>query len=178
MALQDQPINHFVVLRDRGGNDVRLNFKSNGDSVLTAASLHADLIAAIGPLTQALILQSGWTYSQYEDDPTVDANNGEIEKRAELSVLLVRETVPQPGQTRYGSITIPAPVDALFQATSGPLFNVVDPTNAALQAFLALYTAGLGVLPAFTLSDYQTIEDPSVPGNVTGKRISKKSRKG
>lgn len=177
MAFVEMPITHFVELKDRGGNVARLQFKSNGTASLAADQLSDALLAAIDPLTDAKVIKYGYTSMSMEDDLSVTADNGEIENRAEIVVALETETPPTPGQTRYAGISIPAPVVAMFQATSGALFNVVNPNYAPLQTFLGLFEYGL-VLPALTLSDYQTILDPAVAGNVVGKRIHKKSRKG
>lgn len=177
MALQEMPIIHFAVLKDRGGNISRVQFKSNGTSSLTADALSDAFLAALDALTYAKVIKYGYTSASEEDDLAVDDTNGEVEKRAEITVALETEAVPAPGQTRFANISIPAPVDEMFEALSGPSFNIVNPAYAPLQTFLELFVAGL-VLPSLTLSDYQTILDPSVTDNVKGKRITKGSRKG
>lgn len=178
MALVEMPITYSVTLKDRGGNTSTLQFKSNGSAPLTAGTLMVSLKDTLQAITQAKVIKCSYRYGYEEDDLSVSASNGEVEEKAVITVALATTTPPQPGQTRYANIQIPAPVPGLFQAAFGELYNVVDPTDAGLQAFLANFEYGAGVLPALTLSDGQTIEDPTVAGNVKGKRIHAGSRKG
>lgn len=178
MALVEMPIVYSVTLKDRGGNTSTLQFKSNGDSTLTAGALMSSLVSTLQVLTQAKIIKYGFKYSQEENDLSVSAVNGEVEEKAVITVALATTTPPEPGQTRFANIQIPAPVPSLFQADYGELYNVVNPNDANLQAFLANFEYGAGVLPALVLSDGQTIQDPAVAGNVKGKREHRGSRKG
>jgi len=151
--------------------------KTTATTPLGASNLLDTAMPLLQALSKAKMVSATFTWGYFEDDPVTDATNGEVEEKAEISCALVLSG-SGPGQTTKATISIPAPVDALFQATSGSLYNVVEPSNAALQSALALYETGFGVAGAFTLSDYQGIQDPTLPGNVSGKRIHKGSKKG
>lgn len=177
MALVEMPIVYSVTLQDRGGNQATLQFKSNGDSILTASDLLNSMVTTLSAITQAKVVKYGFRYGYEENDMSALTTNGEVENRAVITMALETTTPPAPGQTRYANIQIPAPIDALFQAASGDLYNVVNPANAALVAFLNNFEYGAG-LPSLVLSDGQNISDPTVAGNVVGKREHRKSRKG
>lgn len=176
MALQESPIEYFFTVKDRGGDTVQLRFKSNGDSVVTAANLFTNIRSALAAITSAKIIKAGYSYLLNEDDDSVTVNNGEVGVKAVITCSLVRETPPAPGQTKFANITIPAPVDAMFTAQTGPGYNVVNTAYAPLQTFLTLFTEGLGLLPSLVLSDGQTIADPTVASNVKGIRAPKRNR--
>lgn len=177
MALQNLPAVFKLILKDRGGNTAPMIFKSNITSQSVAQDMLTALLIAIPSLSKAKVIQATYSLGQVEDDQTIGTGNGEIEERASINLALVADA-GSTGQTKYAEIAIPAPVDGLFQATSGRLYNVVDPTNATLQTLLDFYTAGWGISGSLTLSDGQTIEDPTVAGNVNGKRTHRRSRKG
>lgn len=177
MALVVKYVDMRIQLKDRGGNIVPMIFKTTATTPLGASNLLDTLIPLVQALTFSKVISATYTWGYAEDDISVTTGNGEVEERAELSAALVKSAFGA-GQTAFGGISIPAPVIGLFQATSGPLYNVVEPTYAPLQNLLALYEAGFGIAGALTLSDYQTIQDPTIPGNVVGKRVHRKSRKG
>lgn len=177
MSLVVQYVTLRFQIKDRGDNVVPFVIKTTATTPLGASNLLDTYIPLLQALTLGKIILATYTWGYFEDDPTTDATNGEVEERAEIDCKLILSG-SGPGQTKSATISIPAPVPAMFQAASGPLYNVVEPTYAPLQSFLAEYEAGLGIAGSGTLSDYQTIADPTVPGNIEGKRIHKKSRKG
>lgn len=178
MSLVSYPILQFVKVQDRGGNKFDLRFHSTGDNFVAAQNLLTTWADALAQLTQCQIIERGFTWKEVETDQTPLSAFGEGEKKATISVKLVTETPPNPGQTKVAQINIPAPVDSLFLATAGDGANIVDVTNADLIAFLQQFEEGLGLLPSLTLSDYQNILPPDVEGNVKGKRTTRKSTKG
>lgn len=175
MTLQNAYVTFRLQLKDRGGNVVPMNFKSTITTTISANQALDWLVANVPPLTLAKLISASYTTGYTEDDQSITELNGEIEEKAEIQAALVQDL---PGQSKFGVITIPAPVPGIFQATSGVLYNVLDPNNADVQTLLGAYEAGFGLFGALTLSDYQTIQDPTIAGNVTGKRIHKASRKG
>lgn len=178
MAYVPKPITHYFNLIDRGGNRFRVQFKTTGTSFTASYDLLLDGLAALQAVTGLGVVSYGLTY-QEEDLAVVPLNTmKEGEEKAEINVALVTETVPLPGQTTRGTFLIPGPVDGLFLADAGELRNIVDPADAALLALLALFEEGAGILPSYSLSDYQTISDPAVTGNVKGVRITRASRQG
>lgn len=178
MARVVYPIEHFAKLQDKGGNKFQMRWYSTGVDPLLANDLMGNWAPALEALTQCKILETGWVYRMVEADQTPASTDGEGEKKAMISVKLVTETPPNPGQTKVSQILIPAPVESLFLATAGAGANIVDVTNADLQEFLYQFTEGLGVLPSLTLSDFQLADDATVEGNVAGKRVTRKSNKG
>lgn len=178
MTLQQAAITHHVQLKDRGGNTARLQFKSNGFNTTQADGLSANFRIAMTEVSVAKIVKIGYTVDYIDDDISVDDTNGEVEERAVVTVALEQAAPPAPGQTPFANIIIPAPYASVFQATSGRLYNVVDPSFAGLQGLLSLFQYGAGILPALTLSDGQYILDPTVQANVFGKREHRGSRKG
>jgi hypothetical protein len=178
MALVSTPIVHFFNFLDAGNKTFKIRFKTTGDNFTASYNLLQSGAAALAEMTNLTLVSQGLTYIEVESDEVSGA--GEGEKKAEISAKLVTEDPAYaPGQTRYGQIYIPGPVDGLFAGAAGTdLYDVIDPNDAAVQALLALFEAGLGILPSYTLSDYQTILDPTVAGNVKGKRITRRSRSG
>lgn len=178
MALEEFPIELFATVQDRDGNKFNLSYFSTSTTLLTAGQLWEDWVAALPTVTKCQIIKTGYTYSQVETEDTPLEEFGEGEKKAEINIKLVTGDIPLPGQTKTGKIIIPAPLDELFLAEAGDGATIIDVNNADLQAYLNLWYAGLGVLPSLTLSDFQTVKDPSVVANWKGKKTTYKSRKG
>jgi hypothetical protein len=180
MSLVLQPNTIFVELMDSGKNKSRMQFKTNGYNILNTELLAVAVHDAVAAITDAKIMGYGFTAAFKETDETgqslVKCN---VEERATLVCALVQSTPPAPGQSKYGTIHIPAPKDGIFKGALGSEeYNVVDVADTDLQTFLDLFSVGLGIMPACTVSDYQCIEDPGTPGNVTGKRQHRGNRKG
>ena len=178
MARTAYPIEHFVKLIDKGNNKFQMRWYSDGTVYATAQDLNLAMVTALEAITDCLIVEAGYTFRFVEADQTPLAAYGEGEKKAMISCALVTETPPNPGQTKYAQILIPAPKEDLFLATAGSGANIVDVENADLVAFLQNFAVGAGILPHLTLSDFQAIKDPSVPANLSGKRVTRKSSKG
>lgn len=178
MARSAYPIEHFIKLIDKGGNKFQMRWYSTGTVYATAETLNNSVVNDLEALTDCLIVEAGFVFRFVEADQTPQATFGEGEKKAMISCALVTETPPNPGQTKYAQILIPAPKESLFLATAGEGANIVDVTNADLVAFLNNFYEGAGLLPALTLSDFQMIKDPSVPANLSGKRVTRKSNNG
>lgn len=178
MAMVDYPIQHFAKLQDRGGNKFDMRWHSTGTVQTAAWDLYNNWLPALQALTQCKVIEAGYVVKQAEQDQTPLPTNGEGEKKAMISCALVTETPPNPGQTKFAQILIPAPVDGLFLATAGEGANIVDVENSELLAFLESFTVGAGLLPSLTLSDFQTIKDPTIAGNISGKRVTRGSTRG
>ena len=71
------------------------------------------------------------------------------------------------GELETVNTFIPAPLDALFVAETGPNRNVIDVTNAALLAYLAHFKAS-GI---FMISDGENLDESSPL--LRGERITK-----
>ena len=178
MARSTYPIEHFVKLIDKGNNKFTMRWYSTGTVYATAEQLNLAMVTSLEKITQCKIIEAGFTHRFVEADQTPLAAYGEGEKKAMISCALITETPPNPGQTKFAQILIPAPVESLFLATAGDGANIVDVTNADLIDFLNNFYEGAGLLPALTLSDFQMIKDPSVAANISGKRVTRKSNNG
>jgi len=129
----------------------------------------ATIATRLTALTSGLV-QSYRVGEKFEEDTLVVGTAGsEIE-----NVALISARIDNPAE-KYAQLRIPAPVDGLFNATTGSGRNIVNPAFAALQTYLGSFVTTTGIA---TLSDGETLLAPATAGNVTGKRIHRASRKG
>jgi len=177
MALVEFPILHWVIGIDRQSNQFRFEAQSDGTLTATADALSNSLLAAFQAVSDLKVIEYGYRTVSKETDISPPVGDVAGEQKAQMICALEIETPPQPGQDRFGRINIPAPKNTLFLAATGDGNTVVDVTNADLLTFLDLWTSGI-VLPGFTVSDFQHILDPSIEGNIKGKRITRSSKKG
>lgn len=158
-----------ITLVDSGGNKSTMRYDLSSVDLTTAAVDAATLASRLGAITDAVVL----SYSvgeKFEEDTTFYAAAGvHVEDVALLSCKI------DDPEIKYVSLRVPAPVVGIFQQATGPNSNLVDPTDADLQTYLGSFATTGGIA---TVSDGETLEDPSVSGNVTGKRIHRGSRKG
>lgn len=154
------------------------------DSEGSTSTVQYMMSAAVDTLAEAVIIQNlvigNWAsisdsvIKQYgvseifEDDAFALPAGVEIEKRAVITARLAT-TFP-----KYANITIPAPNQAIFLATTGPNAKVVDVNNADLQQHLDLFFQATG----FLISDGERLADPSVAGNVYGHKAHRRSKRG
>lgn len=71
----------------------------------------------------------------------------------------------------YGTFAIPSPASAIFVASTGTNANNVDPTDADVQAFMALF----GATGGFFISDREHMIDWD-DALFKGKRVQRRSR--
>ena len=165
MTLQATGWTYTVVLSDQGGNPSKLIYSLVATNYTDAAVAAATIIAALTAVTDLAIKST--SLSENYDEDTLVYGTAEAE-----NVALIVAKLTTAGKTV--NIRIPGPKDALFVAASGPEYNVVDPSNTALQDYLAIWEA-LGLA---TISDGETIRDSATAGNFSGHRIHRGSRKG
>jgi hypothetical protein len=167
MALVADPVKISVQVVDTGGNTSRKVYPTNltvaAGSIAAIETARDDLVAALEAVTDAVVLKTGILIGETEDTALFGA--GEIENQANIVVNLAT-------QGKKAVMSIPAPVDGIFVGASGPNYNIVDPTDAAVLAYLALFETG----GDFTLSDGEQLDD-TTPFNY-GKRIHRASTKG
>jgi len=166
MALVSSGFLLTVRLVDQGGNKSTLRFNLSSADAATAATDASAVLAALAAVTDAAI--QSYSLAEQFDDATVNSGSGEVENMASIVARI------DDAEVKYATIKIPAPVDGIFQAASGELYNVVDPADVALVAYLQLWQTGNEA----TLSDGETLLSPGTAGNVVGKRIHRASRKG
>lgn len=179
MAIVSQGFNASVKLVDAGGNDSVLRFDVQGATYATALANLQAIVAALDPLTNALV--AGYTVAEKfaEDTDQYGAAGSEIENIAQI-------VSPLETTGKYATVKIPAPVDAMFVGTTGPDRNKVNTSYAALLTYLGLFTdkTGYGTPGADAIalvSDGEKIKPDdanSRPFIEAGKRIHRASRSG
>ena len=119
---------------------------------------------ALDAVTEATLQDFGVTHVE----PLYQAGLGNISVRALVNVWA--EDTENPNDVlSISSIDIPAPVVTIFQGTSGAAYNVVDPADTLLQAFVnALSDNAL-------ISDMEKIDTGAgVAGIENGRRVTRK----
>ncbi len=166
MALVTQGWQLHVVLTDQGGNQSTLRFDMTAATHLLAEPDRVAILAALAAVTDCAVT-AHYLREVFQED-SVLFGTGEGENIASISARIDNAAI------KYATVKIPAGVAGLYQAAEGPLYNVVDPADAALITFLELWETGGEAL----LSDGEALDSPSTAGHVTGKRIHRGSRKG
>lgn len=161
MALTKTGYSVTATLEDLGANRSTMQFS------VDSAELLADVVTAAGTLMTGLAAVTdaaivSYRVSEVYEDPAATPA-GEIENQA----LLVVNTA----DGKKALMRIPAPVDGIFAAASGPNYNVVDVNDADLLTYLGNFEAGAGV--EFTISDGTTFTSL-----ISGKRIHRGSTHG
>jgi len=153
-----------VDLIDNGGNVTSRRYELTAGTFTDADSdLTGTIVPALQAVTDAKVKSFFVEVTTVEDALTLPASGIEIENLALLDLQIVGH--PEKSAT----LTIPAPKPAIFVATSGDGANVVNPANAAVLAYVALFGA----------SGQALVSDGEVSaGIVSGKRIHRKSSRG
>lgn len=175
MSLVSKGVFLNVTLADAAGNKSNLQLATKYTDLADLSTNIADITGAGGVLadlnaiTDATIVSYSIGEAFAEDATFYGAAGSEVEANA-LIVAKVDGSVP--GKTV--SLRVPAPVDGMFLGTTGDNRNIVDTADADTRAWLANFTS-TGVL---TVSDGESIEDPTAAGTWKGKRIHRGSRNG
>jgi hypothetical protein len=166
MALTSKGFYLHVTLVDQGGNRAVLRYDLTGVDFATATANATNILAELAGVTDAAV----WSYNLGEafEDGAISYGGGEVENVASISARI------DSTEQKYATIRIPAPSDGIFSAAGGPGYNIVDPADVDLLAYLATFETGEDAL----LSDGEALDTVATAGNVTGKRIHRKSRKG
>lgn len=155
-----------VTLSDTGGNKSVLKYDLTAADAATAAADAATIIAALDAVTDAAI--SGYALGEGFEDSAAVYGLGEVENVAMISARIDSDEV------KWATLRIPAPNSGIFKAASGPDWNIVDAADVALVAYANLFATG----EQCYLSDGEALDSPGTAGNLVGKRIHRKSRKG
>lgn len=166
MALTSTGWYLHVTLSDTGGNHSVLRYDLTAADAATAATDATAILAALNAVTDAAI--AGYSLGERFEDSAAIYGGGEIENTA--SVMGRIDNV----EVKWANLKIPAPADGIFKAATGPDYNVVDAADTDLQGYLTLFVDG----EECYLSDGENLLSPGTAGNVYGKRIHRKSRKG
>jgi hypothetical protein len=162
MALVTDGFTLYVELVDRGGDSTTKSFELSSANYAAAITDAATVVAALDAATYAKIRQYSVSEKFKEDSFTLPLL-GQIEEQA----LLVLRLSSDP--TKSATTSIPAPVDGMFMDTSGDGFNVIDPTDSVVIAYVDLFKTG----------NQAYISDGEIASSlVSGRRIHRKSRRG
>lgn len=139
--------------------------KWNTDLATTLADALA-LGGLIQPLTDAGVAEGVITIPIVDAAAVAPVANQPVFDNAVLSLQL---DTSGDGKNPYGTLTIPAPSNTIMAGTVGPSSNIVNMSNADVEAFIdAFEPTGTA-----TLSDHQTV---LAAGVHSGKRIAKKGK--
>lgn len=162
MAFVSQGFRGQVTFEDNGGNKTVRTYQLRAATAADAADAMTDIIAAATAVSDALIIDYNFGEVFGQDSGSYPASGVQVENLALITTQLATFN-------KVATYTIPAPKPALFVALSGPGANEVNPTNAALVAYEALFTAA-GVAYISDGEDATAIQN--------GKRIHRKSNRG
>lgn len=150
-----------VTLMDTAGDKTILTYDLNSATIVAANIDLAAIIGSLGALSNGVVV----SYSMQEvylNDAVVYPAAAEIENEAFFSGQIVGRP------NRSGNFRIPAPVDAMFVAPTGPNYNVVDMTYAALITYLNMFDASGPI----KVSDGEYLVVPSIVGKRRKKGTS------
>lgn len=169
MALVSTGYGLSVVLVDSGDNKAVLRYVLNSADAVTAATDAASIMTALNAITGAVISKYTLHHLYEENSFSWPAGGVNVEERATVTARL--GTSPSKSHTLH----IPAPVDALFVATSGPDRNRVDVTETTLQDYIDLFGSGAEA----EISDGEYINTALANhGILEGKRTHRRSSRG
>lgn len=152
-----------VDLVDTGGNTTTRSYRLTAADDATALTDAAAILTAIGNVSDCTV--KGYSVgSVFVEGSLALPAAAEVENQLQITVPIFAKP------NKSGTMTIPSPKVGIMQNTSGQGFNQPDFTDAALQAYINLFTTG----GKATLSDGEV----AVLANAKGKRIHVKSARG
>lgn len=158
-----------LTVADTEGSTTTLQYQCDaGVDTLAEAQALQNLLVAMWPSLSASVVKSYWVSEVFEDNAFALPVAAEIEKRAIITAKLAT-TFP-----KFANLIIPAPIQAIFEAATGPDAKVVDIQNADVQDFLELFY----VNPGFTISDGEKLANPATAGNAYGHKAHRRSKRG
>jgi len=165
MALVSTGFQLSVTLVDQGKGKSTLRYDLTAADAAAAAVDTATILAALAAVTDAGI--QSYTLGEVYKDSAVNSGSGQVENLAVITAKI------DDADLKYAIVRIPAPKDGLFQAASGGGYDLVDPADADLVAYLQVWQTGNEAL----LSDGESLVSPGTAGNVVGKRAHRASKK-
>lgn len=171
MALASTGFEATVTLLDNSADKSVLRYKLTAETAADALTDTQAIVAALAAITDGLV--AGYSVSEvYEEDTPILPSAGV--KITDIALVTAQIATADPVVLKWANVRIPTPVIGVFQASSGPLADEVDPADTDLRTYLAIYESG----GEATISDGEHLKDVTVAGNVKGKRISRGSRNG
>lgn len=154
-----------VTLIDGGSNQSTVRFALTAADAATAATDAGTILTALGDVTDAVVKSYSIAERFVEDSLTLPANTVHVENRALVTLQLASNP------TKTVTIKIPAASEGIFQGLSGSAFNVVDPNDTELRAYVALFHAA----GEATISDGESVAPSPSGGILRGVRSHRKS---
>jgi len=150
-------------LVDNGGDVTTKRYALTSTDAEGADTDTASIKAALLNVTD-LVIKRFYNYElQVNDAFSYPASGVELQNQALLDMSIAGEPL------KTATLTIPGPKAAIFVGSAGPSAEVVDPADAAVIAFVALFQAD----GECTLSDGET-----AGGLIQGRRIHRRSNAG
>lgn len=153
----------IVQLVDTGGKVTSRKYEQSApadDAAARASSLA--IVTDLAAVTDCEI-KSYYTYQEFVEDALSLPASAELEMQAFINVGIDGEPL------KSGSLTIPAPVDGIFEGATGPSYDIVDGDDVDLAAFLANFDSE----ELFYVSDGEQMD-----GFKSGHRRHVKSKRG
>jgi len=163
MAIVLSHRNLTVDLVDTGGNKTTRSFRLTAADDATMGTDVTAILAALDAVTDANVTAYSFGEVWVEQSLALPAA-AEVENQLQLTLPIFQKP------NKSGTVTIPAPTVGIMVGTSGQGFNQPDFADAALIAYINLFTTG----GKATLSDGEV----AVLANAKGKRIHVKSFRG
>jgi len=159
MALTSQGFRGSVVLADNGGDKSTLNYVLTAATVGDAITAMGAIVAALGPITNAVVVGYSVREVWEEETVTLPADGVQNEVKAIISARI------DAAGEKFATLRIPAPSIGIFAGTSGEAADRIDGADSDLGTYLALFgSAGVA-----TVSDGETLLAPGV-ATVRGRR--------
>lgn len=166
MTLVSQGFTGYITVADNGNDRSTKSYNLSTTTYANSVDAMEAIVDALGALTRASLVGWGVTHVFADDAFAVPTDTG---IQNENQALLVVGIDGQP--LKSATMTIPAPVDGIFVATSGKNANVVDTTDADLITYVQLF--GTGTSGVAYVSDNEKVSVLK-----EGRRIHRGSRKG
>lgn len=137
MALVPRPVPFEleVSIADNSGKTTKKTYELQSTTAAEAATDAAAVLAALAAVTAGVIKGYAIKEVYVENALVLPASGVENENQALLTIRLASDP------TKYATHAIPAADPAIFVATSGAGANVVDTGNAAMNAYVELFTS-------------------------------------
>lgn len=165
MALVGAGWDVVVTYIDRGANTTTRTYPLTAgiDTDAEIAAAVTDILTAAAGVTDCVVSGYNVVHRFEEDALTIPTlATAEVSAQAEITGRL------DGFATKTGKVVIPGPKPALFTATSGEGYNIVDPTNAAMLLYAGLFGVTANIA---TVSDGEQFSaDPDFHGIRTHKR--------
>lgn len=123
-----------ITIMDTQGDTSQLRYEMQSADFATALTDAGTVLTAVNAMTDGVI--TSYQIAQVMDEDSVSfPANADVSQRASLTFQLANSA-------KKASLQIPAPAQAIFQATSGPGNGIVDSTSAPIALYAPLFQSG------------------------------------